>query len=222
MSVELIARTWARPVDCRAARTSPYSAKWGSIVEMLRGELRQIGASNVIVEMDVRDADIRNDGWPRSTARPNSPGVRLTFKSRHGELCYECGMWRGWEDNIYAIARTLRAQRMIARDGAVKGDQVYRGFKALPGGGEPIQAGAFATVEAAARHLCVHGGPLPGLAIGDDLVRLVIDDADACRTVYRVAARKLHPDNGGTQADMAKVNAAKEMIEADQRRRGVA
>lgn len=190
MSVELIARRWERPVESVSVRRSPYGASWPAIVTMLRGELRHIGASQVIVEMDISPNHLRNDGWIYSNARPGSPGVRLSFKCRYGELSYEAGTWANWEHNIYAVARTLRAQRMIARDGAVKGDQVYRGFKALPG--------------------TVSGGA--------ELKAVLLRYADmptwtTLTEVYRAAARKWHPDLAGSDDAMRAINQAKSELE---------
>lgn len=216
MSVELIARAWERPVDTKGCRRSGYSASWTSIVSMLRGELRNLNAKNVIVEMAIEPSDVRDkDQWIRSTARPRSPGVRLSFTGKYGPLVYECGTWSGWEHNVYAVARTLRAQRMIARDGAVKGDQVYRGFKALPGqgGNAPIQAGPFATTEDAARHLLTEASH----PTDEHHVRLVIEGNAMLNQVFRRASQRAHPDMaGGSNERMARVNAAKDMIEAGQ------
>jgi hypothetical protein len=192
LTIELLARPWASPVPAKNPRRSQYSASWTSIVNMLRGELREIGAAQIIIEMDVSEDDIRNDGWIRSSARPRSVGVRLTFRCRYGELCYECGTWRDWEHNVYAIARTLRAQRMIAKDGAVKGDQVYRGFKALP---EQSVASDVDSLKATLLGLA-------GLAAWTTLV-----------DVHRSAARKCHPDVGGTEESMRRVNQIKDELE---------
>lgn len=39
MSVELIARRWDKAVESSRCVRAPYSASWGAIVRMLRGEL---------------------------------------------------------------------------------------------------------------------------------------------------------------------------------------
>lgn len=219
MSVEILCRPWTRPVEGRGRR-SKYSARWTAVVAMLRGELRHLAANQCFIEMAVRDGDIRNDGFIRSTARPSHPGVRLSFVGRHGPLSYETAAWSLWEHNVYAIARTLRAQRMMSIDGCVRGDQAYRGWQALPGGAAPITAGEWATVEAAAEFLCrtAFGSELSG---GTGEMKQFVDatlgrnghakDLDA---VYRAAARKAHPDAGGSDALMANVNRARDFIES--------
>ena len=202
MSVELLARRWERPVDSSKRKRAGYSASWGSVVSMLRGELRAIGAAQVIIEMDITQADLRNDGWIYSSAKPRSPGVRLSFKCKHGFLNYEAGTWSSWEHNVYAIARTLRAQRMIARDGAVQGDQIYMGFKALPGAA-PAQASSRFD---AWQSLC----EVAGVVAGQDAPT----DQELIKRVYREAARKSHPDAGGSADAMTRVNQAREVLEA--------
>ncbi len=201
MSVEILCRPWTRPVEGRGRR-SKYSAGWTAVVAMLRGELRHLAASQCFIEMAVRDGDIRNDGFIRSTARPSYPGVRLSFVGRHGPLSYETAAWSLWEHNVYAIARTLRAQRMMSIDGCVRGDQAYRGWKALPGG-EPIPAAEWATVKDAMLFLCIVG------KVPNECIKQV-----SLQVAYRDAARKAHPDAGGSDELMAKVNRARDFIES--------
>lgn len=201
MSVELLARAWDRPVKSSNCRRGQYSASWGSIVKMLRGELRAIGAAQVIIECDVQPDDIRNDGWLRSSARLRSPGVRLFFKCKHGHLNYEAGTWSNWEHNVYAIARTLRAQRMIARDGAVQGDQIYMGFKALPGAAPEASGLVFEAWKVIAS--------VAGVVAGQDAP----SDKELVKRIYREAARKSHPDSGGCADAMSRVNQARDVLE---------
>ncbi|MFN5959198.1 MAG: hypothetical protein ACK462_14820 [Planctomyces sp.] len=200
ITTELIARAWAEPIKGQGKK-SPYRAGWTSIAAMLRHELAALEVRQAIVEMNVAENDIRNDGWIRSTARPRSPGVRLFFDSKYGPLRYECATWADWEHNVFAIARTLRAQRMIARDGAVKGDQVYAGWKALPST-PATPAAEFASVRDAMRWLSSIGK-------GDIVSELPTD----LQAVYRAAARKAHPDAGGSDELMAKVNRARDFVE---------
>lgn len=196
-TIRIIARPWQNPVPAKNAKKAAYTARWISIVQMLQHELNMIGAKEVIIEMDIDLDDIRNDGWIRSSATPRSPGVRLFFQSKHGPLTYETGAWKHWEHNVYAIARTLAAQRAIARDGCVKGDQAYRGWKALPGG-EPVAAAEWADHKAAMAFLMqVAGISVPG----------------TLEMVYRQAAKYAHPDVGGSEELMKKVNRAKEYLE---------
>jgi len=195
-TIRIIARPWQNPVPAKNAKKAAYTARWGSIVQMLQRELNMIGAKEVIIEMDIDLDDIRNDGWIRSSATPRSPGVRLFFQSKHGPLTYETGAWKHWEHNVYAIARTLAAQRAIARDGCVKGDQAYRGWKALPGG-EPVAAAVWLDKETAECFLRNISG---------------WHGAD-WREAYRGAAKKAHPDLGGSVELMKKVNSAKEYLE---------
>ena len=221
-TVELFARPLSVDPPALRPRRSAYGASWSSIVAMLRRELVQLKARSAFVELQVREADIRNDGWIRSTARPGSPYVRVSFESCYGPLLYEAGTWASHEHNIYAVARTLAAQRAIARDGCVKGDQVYRGWKQLPGGGSgsahPPATGTFANREQAAEVIVRvaypdviedrgHFDKIMHSALGRHGYR---DDLDI---IYRSAARTAHPDAGGSNELMAKVNAARDYLE---------
>lgn len=191
-------------------RSSPFDLPWNRTLDHLERELGFLGAKDIVVEADLTPEKIRNDGWPYSSARPATPGVRLSFSSKFGPLAYECATYSAMESNIRAIGRTLECQRAMERYGAVKSGQQYTGWKALPGGDGrgPIIATAFGTVEEAAQFL------LRQALLSDNDVGRVIDDPEYLRVVYRAAAKRTHPDmNRGDITLFGQVNAANQMIE---------
>jgi hypothetical protein len=130
-----------RPIDqwpgklTTARRTTPFSASWGSTMETLERELHHLGAKEVVLQRAFREADLRLDGEPRSGARPEHPGVILSFESRFGPLRFACDRFIGWEANLRAIALGLEALRRIDRYGISQGTEQYVGWAALPAGG---------------------------------------------------------------------------------------
>lgn len=88
----------------------------------------------MVVEVDVSEVDIRNDGRIRANARPETPGVRVAFESRHGPLVYSTDRFNHWQDNVRAIALGLEALRKVDRYGITKRGEQYAGWKALPSG----------------------------------------------------------------------------------------
>lgn len=201
MRVELIARRWENALPrSNGRKRSPYKASWTSIAAMLRHELAMIGADRAVIEMDVQESELRNDGWIRSDASPGIKAVRVYFECKYGPLRYEAETWSDWQHNVYAVARTLRNQRMMARDGCVKGDQVYRGWKALPSA--PAVDPDLATVDSAVRFLIRVAGWIERPEVPPNMDQ-----------VFRDAARRAHPDTGGSNELMAKVNAARALVE---------
>ncbi|QDU33786.1 hypothetical protein KS4_18430 [Poriferisphaera corsica] len=92
-----------------------------------------IGVRDAIIEADVTENQIRNDGLLRSTARINGERVRLSFvHPAAGPLQYPCDTYNDWRDNLRGIVKTLSAQRAMERYGAVRQHQQYRGWAALP------------------------------------------------------------------------------------------
>jgi hypothetical protein len=74
------------------ARTgSNFSASLSSTLTLIAKELRALDARQVVLCIDLRERDIRNDGLPRSDARPLTPRVLLAFGSKRGE------QYRGWK-----------------------------------------------------------------------------------------------------------------------------
>jgi len=57
-------------------------------MRLLERELDHLGARNAVIELSLEEAEIRIDGWPRASARPNDPGVVVSFDSKYGPLRY--------------------------------------------------------------------------------------------------------------------------------------
>jgi hypothetical protein len=109
---------------------------------LLGREIDLLGGRDVVLEVDVRERDIRLDGMLRADARASSPAVVVAFESKHGSMLYRCDRFEsrwasqgpGWQQNARAIALTLEALRAVDRYGATETGQQYAGFKALPSG----------------------------------------------------------------------------------------
>jgi hypothetical protein len=156
---------------------SPFSASWTSTVEKLADEIRHLKPRQALLEVDIREQDLRQDGMPRATARAGSPGVILTLVATpYGDLRYPCSTFQTWQANTRAIALALEALRKVDRYGVTKRGEQYAGWKALPAGDGP-------SAERGRRLVDQHGGDV------------------------RNALKATHPDHGGNRADFADVQA---------------
>lgn len=185
----------ALPAD--QGRSSPFTASWGETVEILARELRQLGAQHVIVELALRERDLRVDGLPRADARLEQDAVRISFESMHGQLRYETGeftraYWRGrtmdgWQSNLRAIALGLEALRKVDRYGIAKRGEQYRGYRQIAmHTSDP--ADLISTPELAREFLSRWGGDI------------------------KAAIKATHPDAGGDATEFRKVMRAKELV----------
>jgi hypothetical protein len=195
-----------RPFDGHAPAgahiVSRFDSPLRSTLDTLRRELEHLAAENIVVELDVREQDIRLDGYPRSNARLLSPAVRVTFDSRHGPLRYETAEYRDWKDNLRAIALSMESLRKVDRYGVSKRGEQYRGWRALPTGTDP--ADAIVTREQAEAFLWT-------FATEDE------SRADVpIEVVIRRAVRATHPDTneGIDPSEFRKVMRAKEILGA--------
>lgn len=177
-------------------------ANWSKAFTKLRYELARIKATDVVLEAGYKPTQLRNDGWPMATASPEHSAVRVWFKAKRQSLCFQYDGWRDVEMNVYMIALTLERLRAVERYGCTQSDEQYRGWSQLPPGtGKgPIVADEFGSANGARLFLA----ETAGVPLHRDVI-----DAD----LYRAAARRAHPDQGGTNELMAKVNRAKEYIE---------
>lgn len=164
---------------------SRFDASYASTLELLERELTQLNASNIVVQAYFWKEDVRNDGWPKSCAKPHKPGVILSFvsrkdRSRPVELSFPCDTYDIFDDNLRAIALTLEALRKIARYGVAQGSQQYKGWTQLPPPSQPQERQRMTHTEAL--NFVRDAGGTYG----------TVEDA------YRRAAAVYHPDNRAT------------------------
>lgn len=190
-------------------RATRSGVDWSSTTDLLARELEHLDAENILLQMAVTDRDIRNDGWIRANARPEHPGVILTFDSKFGPLSYPCDTYTDWQANVRAIAVSLEWLRGVDRHGVSKRGEQYRGWGQLPPAGGST---ATMTTAAAARIIVEAAGWDPD--DGDD-VQDVQDFPDDFRAYYRDAARNTHPDRaGGSTERFQLIQEAKRVLEA--------
>lgn len=199
--------TWPRP-ETRSRGHSPFGSTYSATRSLLDRELRMLGARNVVLQIDVREQDLRLDGELRANARPQGPRVALAFDSQHGPLRYYCDRWRDWQDNLRGIALGLEAQRKLERYGITSRGEQYTGWKAL---GTGLAMGAGMTRTEAAKMLA-------DLANDSDLpitARQVEEQPSYREAAFRAVAKVHHPDAGGDPALFARLTDARNVLAGD-------
>jgi hypothetical protein len=171
-----------------AWRSSPFGSTLTKTLETLERELRMLGATKIVVELDVREQDIRLDGYPRANAKLGNPAVAISFESKHGPLRYATGEYRTWQDNLRAIALSMESLRAVDRYGVSKRGEQYRGWRAIAAGSQSVED-AIPDAEAARAFLAEKY------------------DGDLRRALFAS-----HPDHGGSSEDFHKVARCKELL----------
>jgi hypothetical protein len=113
---------------------SPFKAAYQDTLDLLQRETRMLAARHVVVELAIREADLRLDGQPYAGTRGDHPGVTVAFDSKHGPLKYTADKFATWQENLRAIALGLEALRKVNRYGMTSRGEQYAGWKALPSG----------------------------------------------------------------------------------------
>ena len=201
---------WPGPSTPQHQRRSraTFRASWQNTLDLLARELKHLGAKNVAILADFRERDLRLDGMPRGDARaPQHPGVRIAFDSRHGPLTYATDEYEYWQHNVRAIALALEALRAVDRHGVSKTGQQYRGWAQLEAG----PSAPFSSLDDAAAFVVKHSGEHADG--GDLMVAPGVVDGDMLTRLYRLAARRLHPDGGGNDRDFMRLQQAKAQLE---------
>jgi hypothetical protein len=184
-------------------RASNFKATYTTTLDLLDREVYHLGADRAVLQLALTERDIRNDGLPRAQARPSHPGVILAFESTYGPLQYATDAFTTWQDNLRAIALGLEALRKVDRYGITRNGTQYTGFRAL-------MASTSMDVRDAACTLA---------AFTDDewkwddlLVEVGTTDKNWTRQAYRTAAKRRHPDVGGSHSDWLRLEEAYRLL----------
>lgn len=178
---------------------SSFGSTQSATLQLLRRELSQLGAKDVLLQIAIDRAQFRLDGFPRATAKPQHPGLILTMESRFGPLSYPCDTFTLWEDNLRAIALALEALRKVDRYGVTKRGEQYRGFLAIEGA--TAAPAGFASAQDALVWL-------------RQVVGVYALDLDV-KALLRGAQRVAHPDHGGRAEDFQRVTLAEARLRAE-------
>ncbi|MEE9471787.1 MAG: molecular chaperone DnaJ [Gemmatimonadota bacterium] len=189
--------------ETRNRQRSRFKASWSSTVDLLSREVGKIikPHERPVLEVALRERDLRLDGFPRADARPQHPGVILSFESRFGPLRYPCDTFNDWQDNVRAIALALEALRAVDRYGVTRRGEQYTGWRRL------APAAGKLTKEDAAR-VIARTASLDG-----DWPALIVRSRSDFRSAYRIAVRYSHPDQGGTLEGFQRLQEAKDLLE---------
>jgi hypothetical protein len=143
-------------------------------------ELSRLGAKEIIVSTD---QPLNKDGSPTLRRTWGDPGVAVYFKRKGRAVVLACDQYAQLHDNMRAIGKTAEAMRSIERWGASDMlDRAFTGFEALAAPEQWWQV----------------------LGLSEVALPVDIDSA------YRRLAREAHPDAGGSDAAMARLNNARD------------
>lgn len=191
------------PTPSWKRKRSPFKAGWQNTLDLLERELNSLRAKDISVEGFFMLKDIRNDGWPKSSARPSQPGIVLSFNASQGRMVMPCDSYVDWEANLRAIALTLEHLRAVERYGVTtdKKEQ-YTGWLRLPA------ASAVDEATECARKLVA-------LACVSHAPSIILTDKSLFERVAAEALRRNHPDttsNGGNVTGLQDALSARNRI----------
>ena len=160
-----------------------FKIGFGRTRDELLEELGRLGAKNVIISSNV---PTRRDGLPYADARElQDPGIAVYFERRGHPYVFACDSYGRVAHNLRAVGLTIEALRAIERHGASQMmEQAFRGFTALP----------------AARAAEPSWWEVLGVTASASTAEI--------RARYRELARQHHPDMGGAEEMMSRLNRA--------------
>lgn len=201
---------WPHPELTADRKRTPFGATYSATLELLDRELRHLGAEGAVLQLAIREEDIKLDGELRANARPEAhPGVVLAFESKHGPLKYATDVFTHWQANLRAVALGLEALRRLDRYGISGRGEQYTGWKQL-GSGIAMTAG-FETRGQAARWM-VEQLEAGDIAYQEDDLDQGMHPGPFLEDAYRQLAKELHPDRGGDEDLFKRLNAAHDLL----------
>jgi hypothetical protein len=193
-----------KPTANWARKAGSFKAGWQNTLDLLERELNYLRAKDISIEGFFLPKDIRNDGWPKSSARPTQPGVVLSFSTKKGRMTMPCDRYTGWEANLRAIALTLEHLRAVERYGVTTEEQEqYTGWLRLPAASAVDEKTEFAKI-------LIHHASVEGRQ--EFSPNRVLADSNLFDSVWREAVRRTHPDKGGLSVDFRKVINARDRL----------
>lgn len=170
---------WKRAIHRRTSKFKPGS--FGRVRDELFSELRRMGAQQIVLSTNI---PLKLDGMPYAKfASIADVGVAVYFTYKKKQMVFACDTWRTIEENTTSITRTIEALRGIERWGASEMlERAFTGFAQL----EAPQKEEWWDVLQCNRHSSV----------------------EIIKMQYRRLARDHHPDGGGSDQMMAKINHA--------------
>lgn len=202
-----------RPPEWKSAYerrpSAPFGATYGKTMIDLDREITHLHGDDPTLQLDLTDADLRLDGQIRAGARPEHPGVILSFDTKnHGTLTYGTDRFDHWHGNLRAIALGLDCLRRVERYGIAERGQQYAGYREI---GTGIALGPAEMTREQAARILVDTAEVPWP--WEELLA----DADLATTTYRAAARLHHPDNGGDPAVFRTITTARDVLVGEAR-----
>lgn len=178
-----------RPRTSFRQRSKFKVTSFARVRDELLHQLELMRAKKVVLSTNI---ELRRDGLPLAgQTRPRDPGVAVFFEYKERAVAFACDRWDRIEDNMQAIRHTIDALRGIARWGT--GDMVdaaFAGFAALP-------------------------AYIPPEPWRDVLGLSLLCTLAEAESAYRHLSLLHHPDRGGTEEQMSRLNGAIERARKD-------
>lgn len=153
-------------------------------------ELRKMDARNVQIQTAAPHT-AKAPHRPYKDRDPDDPSVVVYFERDGTQFAVPCDRWDNLRDNARAIALYLDAKRALERYGVQTVESEFA-TQALPSGEEDA--------------IAMDEPPHEALGIAPNSPDRVI------RAAYQEMVKDVHPDQGGTSADLQRVKRAKEEL----------
>lgn len=176
--------TWrhSSPFKTGRAGSGKTAIDVATAVDRLEVELSRLGAKDAVLSTNLPQR--MSGGMSLDQRSISDPGAAVYFKLAKADRVLACDTFNTVAGNIAALAAHIEALRAIDRYGVGTIEQAFAGYTAL---------GAAAEVEWWIVLSVPRSAPLASI-----------------EAAYRELAKKAHPDAGGSEAEMQRLNVARD------------
>lgn len=172
---------WQRVSNYGRARARFKVSSFAHARDSVLHQVKLLGGSRAVITSNL---PTRLDGLPyANSSEPADPAIAVWWVQKGHEQVMACDRWRTTRDNLHAIELSLDALRGLSRWGSTQiVERAFAGFAALPPAGHDWRA-----------VLGFNGSPVT---------------LDEVKRRFRERAATAHPDQGGSDHEMQRLNAA--------------
>ena len=178
------------------SRSSKFSASLGDTTAALETEMNRLGAGKW--RASIGNSHTKGNSMPRHNANPDDPGFVIRWHADGTDYAAACDQYTRLRDNVRAVYLWINETRMREDRPVVTGGDAFAAAALPPGDtdGDVIHA--------------------PDPEPREEPYEVLNVSPGAPRGVVRAAARSLkkdaHPDNGGSMAELKRIEHAEEAM----------
>lgn len=182
---------WDRTPPAERERNHSFQATLADTTKAIVAEMRRMDVDDWRASTGSGGAYTKSNGLPKHNANPNDPGFVLRWSKDGEQFAVACDAYSRLRDNVRSVYLWVHETRMRGQRPVRTGDTEFAAARLPAGDEEPVVA---------------QEPPHEILEVAPDA------DEGVVQAAWRSKVKQAHPDSGGSQEELQRINAAKEAM----------